>query len=140
MTPDAGPALRLSVLWWVLAIAWAAIIAWLSLMPVPPLGQFKISDKIEHALGYSSLFLCFAGLVRRSRWWLLVLSCWLFGASLEILQSALAWGRRGDWFDLLANSLGIALGLVLAHWGLSLWPRFIETKLGLAAPESQTLP
>ncbi|MFY7917169.1 MAG: hypothetical protein ACOVPA_21175 [Rubrivivax sp.] len=34
---------------------------------------------------------------------------------MEIAQSTMGWGRQGDLLDAAANSLGIAIGLGLAH-------------------------
>jgi hypothetical protein len=43
---------------------------------------------------------------------------------MEVLQSALTTTRHGEWFDWLANSLGIAVGLGVYLFGekfLNLW-------------------
>lgn len=67
-------------------------------------------DKLIHASGYALLALLATGLFApgRSRWLALV---WLvvFGGLIEIAQGLWAVNRAADPWDLLANSLGIAL-------------------------------
>lgn len=39
-----------------------------------------------------------------------------FGFLIEILQQALPTGRQFEWYDLLANSTGVALSLLFLRW------------------------
>jgi glycopeptide antibiotics resistance protein len=38
------------------------------------------------------------------------------GALVEIMQYYLQWGREAEWLDLIADTLGVFLGLVTAQW------------------------
>ncbi len=51
----------------------------------------------------------------RARSWRLALGLFALGVGMEIAQSTMGWGRQGDLLDAAANSLGIAIGLGLAH-------------------------
>ncbi len=42
--------------------------------------------------------------------------CVIFGGTLEILQGTLFEGRTADIFDFVANSFGVAVGLLLYNW------------------------
>lgn len=70
-----------------------------------------------------------AGLVARSRYLALAAALFALGVGLEWLQGALASGRVTDPRDVAANSLGVALGLALAHAGLGDWMRWIEARV-----------
>jgi len=104
--------------------AWRALlgllliaITWLALVPHPPKFATTGWDKSNHALAFASLaFTCVWALWPRPRqWWLLALAVLAYGGAIEITQSYLP-PREGDWFDLLADGVGIALGLIAA------WP------------------
>lgn len=87
------------------------VIAWLSLAPTSALPQVSLSDKIEHLIAYGGLTLigAYAFPQRLSR-----LASGLFagGVGIEILQTLTALGRQGDPADALANTFGIAVGLL----------------------------
>lgn len=90
------------------------VIAWLSLSPTQALPQgLTFWDKAEHALAYLALTLlgawAFPGRLGR-----LAAGLFLAGVGVEILQSTMGLGRQGDPWDALANSTGIAVGLLIA--------------------------
>ena len=90
------------------------VIAWLSLSPTEALPQgLTFWDKAEHALAYLALSLlgawAFPGRLGR-----LAVGLFLGGVGVEILQSTMGLGRQGDPFDAVANSTGIAVGLLIA--------------------------
>ena len=90
------------------------VIAWLSLSPTEALPQgLTFWDKAEHALAYLALSLlgawAFPGRLGR-----LAVGLVLGGVGVEILQSTMGLGRQGDPFDAVANSTGIAVGLLIA--------------------------
>lgn len=90
------------------------VIAWLSLSPTEALPQgLTFWDKAEHALAYLALSLlgawAFPGRLRR-----LAFGLFLAGVGVEILQSTMGLGRQGDPWDAVANSTGIAVGLLVA--------------------------
>jgi hypothetical protein len=71
---------------------------------------FDFYDKAQHGLMFAALAV--AGLMAYPKgikmvvWGLVV-----YGGLMEVLQSLLTTTRHGDWFDWLADSVGIAMGL-----------------------------
>lgn len=125
------PKLRYAWLWWVIGYA---LIAWTindSLERHPPDLGPMVTDKMMHFTGYFLLTTWFAGVARKSRYWLVGLGLIVLGGSMEILQSLMRNGRTGDWMDMLANTLGICAGLAVAWLGLGRWMVWVERLLGL---------
>ncbi|HYE44317.1 MAG TPA: hypothetical protein VEA44_00945 [Caulobacter sp.] len=91
-----------------------AAVAWLSLSPTDTLPQgLTFWDKAEHALAYLGLALLGA-LAFPDRLGRLAVGLFIGGVWVEILQSTMGLGRQGDSYDALANSTGIAAGLLVA--------------------------
>ena len=93
------------------------ILLYLTLAPgqdVP--GEGIIWDKAEHAISWAVL--TGAGLLLSTkRRWVIGAFAFIFGATIEVLQATLPFGRDGDWHDLLADTVGIGLAyLVWAIW------------------------
>jgi VanZ family protein len=106
-------------LWRALLLALLATITWLALSPKPPPTADTGWDKANHALAFAALaFSAVWALWPRPRQWLLWLAPALlaYGGFIEIAQSFTP-QRQGDWADLLADAVGIALGL-LAAWAV----------------------
>ncbi|WP_077036665.1 VanZ family protein [Pelomonas sp. KK5] len=89
-----------------------AVITWLALIPAPPPQADLGWDKANH-------FSAFAALVLSGRWawpqrraWPLALALLVYGGMIELIQTQLP-PREGDWRDLLADAIGIAIGLLL---------------------------
>lgn len=122
-------------LWRALLLALLATITWLALSPAPP----KVHtgwDKANHALAFAALaFSAVWALWPRPRQWLLWLAPALlaYGGFIEIAQSFTP-QRQADWADLLADSIGIALGL-LAAWPLG-WLARRQAAVILGMPSS----
>lgn len=111
-----------------LAVGWFLIIAVVygSLMPqVPSVGVY-VSDKVQHSTAYFALTLWFTGLYQRRSHWILALVFLVMGALLELLQALLTTTRAMDYHDLIANSGGIAAGLLVARLGVDSWAKRIE--------------
>lgn len=87
------------------------IIAWASLAPTTALPSVTLWDKVEHLAAYFGLTALGASAFPRR---LSRLAAGLFGGgvAVEIAQSLMGWGRQGDPADALANTFGIALGLL----------------------------
>lgn len=102
-----------------------AVVA-LSLMPGQKLPVTGISDKIQHGTAYALLALWFAGIYPRSRYWLIAIALFLLGVGIEFAQGAMSLGREADLRDVLANSSGIAVGLMLAWLWLGGWAQRVE--------------
>lgn len=100
-------------LWQLGLLAYLGLICWLSLIPGPELpidpGRF---DKLWHAAGYAIAGFALVPLWRR--WAPLLLGGLLLaamGLGIEVLQG-LGGQRSFDWWDALANSLGVGVGLL----------------------------
>lgn len=89
------------------------VIIWLSLAPAQALPPgVTLWDKVEHTAAYLALTMMGAWAFP-SRLTRLASGLFAGGVGVEILQSLMALGRQGDPADALANSLGIAVGLLL---------------------------
>jgi VanZ family protein len=100
-----------------LRIGWllVAIVIALSLAPNVPIPQTVpgYSDKVAHVLAYSGLTMWFAIAALRHRWQ--VISSWFFllGAVIETGQAIVPY-RMASLEDIIANSVGIIFGLLMA--------------------------
>jgi VanZ family protein len=105
------------VLWRVLLAALLVFITWLALIPAPPKMITTGWDKSNHALAFASLaFSSVWGVWQRPRQWgWLALALVGYGIGIEIAQSFLP-PREADWHDVVADGVGIAIGLLVA------WP------------------
>jgi len=119
--------LRLWWLWWLMG--WVLIVGTVNeeLQPrVWKAVEIFSNDKAMHCTGYFLLTVWFSGVVRRSRYLVMGASLIAFGGALEIAQGLMHIGRTADWFDFLANSVGVALGLAAASLGLGNWMLWLE--------------
>jgi len=104
--------------WWTLFWLQVAAVTLLMLLPQPPAAADTGWDKLNHVLAFAGP--CFAGLAARAgRGWrsalAITLGLLLWGAALEGLQGLLP-PRSAEWLDLLADAVGIGVG-VLAYVG-----------------------
>ena len=93
---------------------WAAAIVWLSLTTAPPKLDFEHGDKLGHFLSYGALAFWFCLLY--SKTWVRIFYAVGFivmGIGLEFVQGWLGY-RTYDPVDMLANSIGVALGWAAA--------------------------
>ncbi|MCG1034942.1 VanZ family protein [Polaribacter sp. DS7-9] len=101
----------------IVAITITIIIAYLSLMRMPKTEviSFGNSDKVYHLIAYFSLSISwlFSFYKKKSIKLLIIISCVIYGIIIEVLQSILTEYRTGDYKDILANTLGIVLGLLI---------------------------
>ena len=104
-------------------IAFAVIVSLIPGTKLPPTG---VSDKFEHALAYLLLTVWFTGMYSRSAYWRIGLSMFLLGIAIEVAQGLMPFGRQPDLRDVVANSLGILLGLGIALSGVGGWAQRIE--------------
>jgi hypothetical protein len=117
----------------------AIVIAVLTLAPLlrpPDLGG---PDKLYHAFAFGVLMLPCATLYPRGLAWLLPAAL-AFGGAIEIIQPWV--GRSGEWADLVADAVGIAIAMpasLLGHvWLRSHLARKIET--GALRPQTAPRP
>ena len=102
-----------------IAVGWfgVALLIYLSLTPQPPEIPVEQGDKIGHILAYATLTYWWAQLLVTTR-----RRCWLaaallaLGVAIEYVQGWTGW-RSFDYYDMLADAVGIALGWAIA------WPR-----------------
>jgi len=98
--------------WLPLSAAILTTITALSLWPLEHLPTVPGSDKTHHFIAYTALM--FPAALRRPRHWLLIalfFAAWSGG--IELIQPYV--NRYGEWLDMLANSLGLLCGLLIAH-------------------------
>ena len=99
-----------------IAIATTIGIMCLSLLKLPHTGiDVKNIDKAYHSIAYFVLALTwlFSFYKKPNKKYLIILCCIIFGILIEVLQSTLTVYRTGDYKDVLANTLGILLALVV---------------------------
>ena len=102
--------------WRALLLLLVLAVSWLALTPAPPKSLSTGWDKSNHALAFAAL--AFSGVwawwPRPRHWAWLVAALLAYGVGIEIAQSFLP-PREADWHDVVADSVGIMLGL-LAAW------------------------
>ncbi len=103
-----------------LLAAYAAFVAFLSVIPTTPLPSATHLDKLVHVWEYLVFAWLFTQVIRHNelrapeyRWlaWMFALS---YGLLMELIQAMLPW-RSADWADVLSNALGAALGIWLGE-------------------------
>jgi len=118
-SPDKRLLARIAVAW-LPALLYMALIWWLSSMPITlPLPSIPWRDKGAHLLEYGLLSLLNARAVRRT-WpalveWQALLAAAVLTASwgyLDEVHQAFVPGRNATAYDLLADAVGAALGVV----------------------------
>jgi VanZ family protein len=118
------------VLWWLggVIVLLAVIVCLVPSHDLPE--RLELSDKVSHLLGHCALALYFTGLVPRRSWWKIFVFLLALGTAIEFAQFYMHNGREGDPRDVVANSLGALLGLVLGRLGLARWPELAARILG----------
>jgi VanZ family protein len=121
---------RLWWLWWF--VGWALLAATVNeslQRKVWKVAEVLGWDKATHFCGYFVLATWFGGVTRRNRYPLVGALLIAFSGVLEILQGLMHEGRTADWFDFLANSLGVTVALTACSFGLGNWMVWIEKLL-----------
>ena len=84
----------------------------LSLYPLQHLPLVPGSDKAHHLISYAALM--FPAALRQPKFlWLIALFFISWSGGIELIQPYV--NRYGEWLDLLANSVGLLVGFVLAQ-------------------------
>lgn len=111
--PANGPGLRL---FRTATLVWAVVIAWLAFRPSTGLEGGLPWDKANHAVAFVVLTaLTGRGWPVLSRT-LLVLTMLAAGVGIELVQGLPSIGRDADVWDVVADGVGVAAGLVLLAW------------------------
>jgi len=98
-------------LWQTLGWLLVTAVIVLSLLPEPPQPPLITSDKAQHLLTYAVLMLWFAqAFSARVHWAAFLVG---LGVALEFLQGLTEY-RQFEYADMLANTLGVGCGLLLA--------------------------
>lgn len=102
-----------------ISIAITVLITLLSLIKMPPKPIVEVSnfDKIQHTIAF--IVLTISWLVSRNvkfktvSYIVILVGCLVFGIIIEVLQGRLTTYRSASLLDIVANSLGIALGFMI---------------------------
>ncbi len=120
--------LRLSSLWWVGGLTEVLLLVYGSLEPAWPTNAVPLNDKVLHIAAYLAVASWFMGIVEPRRYWFVAIALFVLGAALEFMQLLMNLGRVAEWGDLVANTLGIAVALMLAYAGFGSWLVRIEQR------------
>lgn len=112
-------------LWLILAIICTGLVLYLSLND-PPVSEEDISiphfDKLAHVFMYAGFtftwVMAFANLKLRAFFTIAFLWAISFSTILEIFQEKLNPNRHYDSYDILANIIGVVLGIIIARYYL----------------------
>ncbi len=99
-----------------IAISITITIAYLSLINLSQTNiTFKSSDKLHHLLAYFFLSVSWLASFYKKPIlkYRIVLACIIYGIIIEVLQETLTMYRTADYKDVLANTIGILLGLIV---------------------------
>ena len=107
--------LKFPKLWLTIGFLMIAVVVYASLTPTPPqIASFPQSDKFVHFVTYLILMLWFAQIYSlKTIHFLLFVGFVSMGIVLEFLQG-MSEQRSFEYLDMLANSSGVLLGLILA--------------------------
>jgi VanZ family protein len=93
-----------------------------------PKGPHLISDKVLHGFTFAFLALWYTGQYGRNLYARLAFGLLGFGALIELCQLMVGY-RDAEWGDLLADAVGILIGMTIALAGAGGWSLAIEKKL-----------
>jgi len=117
--------LKHPLIWFSMVYAMLILVAVLSLIPSPDMGG---SDKLLHFVTYFVLSAAFTTLNRHGRYLLYSAAALIaYGVLLEVAQGFTGY-RMMDTQDMLANSSGVVLGLMVRLTPLPEWFRWLETR------------
>ncbi|MEY3464666.1 MAG: VanZ family protein [Steroidobacteraceae bacterium] len=106
--------LRLARLWFLIGSVLIAVTLYFALKPGGPPAGFPYADKVYHASAFFLLSAWFAGLFERRAYLWLAAAMLVLGIGIEIAQYLMPYGRTAEVGDVLADAVGMVLGLLLA--------------------------
>lgn len=108
-------ALQRRRLWQVLLAALVLLVCYLAFSPTPPPQTGLMWDKVNHLLAFGTLTVVgnLGHATTRGRLLAVIAALFAFGAFIEVVQAFVP-GRSSEWEDLVADSVGIALGAAAA--------------------------
>ena len=89
-------------------------VAILSLTESTYMPSVSLNDKVAHGLMYTLLAVLWMIPVRRPVW--VCLGVTAYGTLLELLQHYCTLTRSGEWLDVLADFLGVLIGVLCVAW------------------------
>mgnify|MGYP006091892711 FL=1 len=92
------------------------------------LPSLMLFDKWLHGITFASMVVWYSGQYARRSYWLLALGLLAFGLLIEFCQSLVSY-RTAESGDLIADILGILVGLGIALVGLGGWSARVESWL-----------
>ncbi|MGY6215906.1 VanZ family protein [Methylolobus aquaticus] len=121
--------LRFPRLWQGVGWVMVVVVMWLSLTPHPPQPPSLLAwDKAQHLTAYAGLMFWFRqAFAPHWRWPAFLLG---LGITIELLQGFTG-ARVADLFDIVANGLGVAIGLILAQSPLGRMLAAVDSWLAL---------
>ncbi len=126
--PLRSPALKFHRLWFAIGIALILVLLYGSLAPataMPPLGG---SDKFWHTATYFVVMVYFAQIYSTLRSRLSIAAALIaLGVLIEFIQPLV--NRQFDWFDALANAVGVAAALLISLSRLRLILLWVDDRL-----------
>ena len=84
----------------------------LSLMPPSSSVEIKVNDKIGHFIAYCILMVNLGLLIKSKHYIVAIGSIIGYGCLMEFFQGFVP-GRTVSWLDVLANSLGVGIGILV---------------------------
>ena len=118
--------MNLSRIEWIFGVVLVIAATVVCLVPGHELpASFELYDKVSHLVGHGILAAYFTGLVPRRHWWKIFVYLLMFGAAIEVAQYYMHVGREGDVRDVLANGIGVLLGLLAGLLGVSRWTELV---------------
>jgi hypothetical protein len=85
----------------------------------------RMSDKLLHGVTFAFVTVWFCGQYARASFWRVAVGLLLFGLFIEVCQRMLAY-RDAESLDLLADAVGITIGLAIAMAGAGGWSLRVE--------------
>ncbi len=79
-----------------------------------------VSDKWLHGITFTALAIWFSGQYAPRAYWRLIAGLAVFGLLIELTQRMLTY-RTADWMDLIADLIGLGVGMAIALAGAGGW-------------------
>lgn len=119
--------------WRIAGIIILALVLAASMMPAmllwPDGPEFVIlfidTDKWLHGITFVFLTVWFSGQYRPGSYWQIGIGLMFFGVLIEACQRMVSY-RSAEWFDIVADTLGIITGLLIAMAGIGGWSQRAE--------------
>lgn len=128
MTPAYRQALKHPRVWFVIGLAWTAIIVYGCFAPSQPNVGVDGFDKVLHFGAFAGLALWFGSIYEKKRHWRIAQILALLGVLIEIGQDQVSY-RSSDFYDFLADVAGITVGILLARSRLARALRYVEARI-----------